>query len=41
LEHDTKLLYATAHDGNWDAFANDFVTKSPDDFDMILQRRCG
>src|ERR1700755_3582994 len=30
LENDTKLLFATKYDGEWDAYIDDFVTKIPD-----------
>jgi hypothetical protein len=35
LDNDTKLLFATAYDGDWGAYIDDFVTKIPDDMDMI------
>src|SRR5262249_17677544 len=35
LENDTKLLFATAYDGDWDAYIDDFVTKIPDYLDLI------
>ncbi len=31
LDNDTKLLFATAYDGEWDAYIDDFATKIPDD----------
>ena len=36
LDNDTKLLFATAYDGDWDAYIDDFVTKIPDDMDLIF-----
>jgi hypothetical protein len=36
LDNDTKLLFATAYDGDWDAYIDDFATKVPDDMDMIF-----
>ena len=36
LDNDTKLLFATAYDGDWDPYIDDFVTKIPDDMDMIF-----
>ena len=36
LDNDTKLLFATAYDGDWDAYIDDFVTKIPDDMDVIF-----
>ena len=35
LENDTKLLFATAYDGEWDAYIDDFVTKIPDYLDPV------
>ena len=29
LDNDTKLLFATAYDGDWDAYIDDFATKIP------------
>jgi hypothetical protein len=36
LENDTKLLFATAYDGQWDAYIDDFVTKIPNSMDLIF-----
>jgi len=35
LENDTKLLFATAYDGEWDAYIDDFAAKIPDYLDVI------
>ena len=35
LENDTKLLFATTYDGEWDAYIDDFATKIPDYLDLI------
>ena len=35
LENDTKLLFATTFDGDWDAYIDDFITKIPDYLDII------
>ena len=35
LENDTKMLFATAYDGDWDAYIDDFATKIPDFLDII------
>jgi hypothetical protein len=35
LENDTKLLFATAYDGDWDAYIDDFAAKIPDYLDII------
>ena len=34
LDNDTKLLFATAYDGDWDPYIDDFATKIPDDLDI-------
>jgi hypothetical protein len=36
IESDTKLLFATAYDGEWDAYIDDFVTKVPNALDMLF-----
>src|SRR6187397_3011142 len=36
LENDTKLLFATAYDGEWDAYIDDFVTKIPNALDLFF-----
>ena len=36
LDNDTKLLFATAYDGDWDPYIDDFVMKIPDALDMLL-----
>jgi len=33
---DTKLLFATAYDGDWDAYIDDFVTKIPNSMDLLF-----
>jgi hypothetical protein len=35
LENDTKLLFATTFDGDWDTYIDDFVTRIPDYLDLI------
>jgi hypothetical protein len=35
LDNDTKMLFATAYDGDWDAYIDDFATKIPDFLDVI------
>jgi hypothetical protein len=35
LDNDTKLLFATTYDGEWDSYIDDFVTKTPDYLDII------
>ena len=35
LENDTKLLFAMAFDGDWDAYIDDFATKIPDYLDIL------
>jgi len=36
LDNDTKLLFATTYDGDWDTYINDFATKIPDSLDMLF-----
>ena len=36
FDNDTKLLFATAYDGDWDAYIDDFVTKIPNSMDLIF-----
>src|SRR5262249_19203974 len=35
LDNDTRLIFATTYDGDWDAYIDDFVTKIPDYLDII------
>ena len=35
FDNDTRLLFATSFDGDWDAYIDDFVTKIPDYLDII------
>ena len=36
LDNDTKLLFATAYDGDWDPYIEDFATKIPDIMDIAF-----
>jgi hypothetical protein len=36
LENDTKMLFATAYDGDWDDYINDFATKIPAYMDLLF-----
>src|SRR5512133_298328 len=36
LDNDTKLLFATAYDGDWDAYIDDFATKIPIAMDVLF-----
>ena len=36
LDNDTKLLFCTAFDGEWDPYIDDFATKIPDEMDIIF-----
>jgi hypothetical protein len=36
VDNDTKLLFATAYDGEWDPYIDDFATKIPDEMDMVF-----
>ena len=35
LDNDTRMLFATAYDGDWDAYIDDFAAKIPDFLDII------
>ena len=37
LDNDTRMLFATAYDGDWDAYIDDFATKIPDFLDTAVQ----
>ena len=36
LDNDTKLLFATTYDGEWDAYIDDFATKIADAMDLLF-----
>jgi hypothetical protein len=36
LDNDTKLLFATAYDGDWDLYIEDFVAKIPNEMDVLF-----
>ena len=36
LDNDTKLLFATTYDGDWDPYIDDFVAKIPDYLDLLF-----
>src|SRR6201981_2992312 len=36
LDNDAKLLFATAYDGDWDPYIDDFATKITDQMDVIF-----
>ena len=35
FDNDTRMIFATAYDGEWDAYIDDFVAKIPDYLDII------
>src|SRR5580765_9025966 len=35
FDNDTRMLFATAYDGDWDTYIDDFVAKIPDYLDII------
>ncbi|MFL4909791.1 hypothetical protein ACJ6WF_43360 [Streptomyces sp. MMS24-I2-30] len=37
FDDDTRLMFATNFDGDWDAYIDDFAAQVPDVFDAILQ----
>ena len=36
FDNDTRLLFATAYDGEWDPYIVDFSTKIPDELDLLF-----
>jgi len=36
LDNDTRFLFASAYDGDWDAYLDDFATRIPDSLDIIF-----
>ncbi len=36
IEDDTKLLFATTYDKDWDTYIDDFATKIPDAMDLLF-----
>jgi hypothetical protein len=41
LDNDTKLLFATTYDGEWDTYIDDFSTKIPDALDVLFSNMEG
>ena len=41
LDNDTKLLFASAYDGDWDTYINDFATLIPDALDVVFSEAEG
>ncbi len=37
FDDDTRILFATTYDGDWDAYINDFATKIPELMDLLFQ----
>src|SRR5262249_52097319 len=35
-DNDTKLIFATAYDDQWDPYIDDFATKMPDEMDVVF-----
>ena len=36
LDNDTKMIFATAYDGDWDSYIDDFATKIPNEMDVVF-----
>jgi hypothetical protein len=36
LDNDTKFLFASAYDGEWDPYIEDFATKIPEEMDILF-----
>ena len=41
LDNDTKLLFATAYDGDFDPYIDDFATKIPNGLDLLFANTSG
>jgi len=41
LDNDTRLLFATTYDGDWDPYIDDFATKIPDALDVLFSNMVG
>jgi hypothetical protein len=41
LDGDTKLLFATTYDGDWESYINDFATLIPDALDLLFSEAQG
>ena len=37
FDDNTRILFATAYDGDWDTYINDFATKIPELMDLLFQ----
>jgi hypothetical protein len=38
FDNDTKLLFASTYDGDWETYINDFATLIPDALDLVFSR---
>ena len=36
LDNDTRILFATTYDGEWDPYVDDFATQIPDELDVVF-----
>ena len=41
IDNDTRLLFCTSFDGDWDYFIDDFGTKIPDELDALFSEAVG
>lgn len=41
FENDTKLLFASTYDGDWETYINDFATLIPDALDLVFAQAEG
>jgi len=41
IDNDTKLLFCTAYDGDWDPYIDDFATKIPNEMDVVFSNLDG
>jgi hypothetical protein len=36
FDNDTRMLFCTAYDGDWDTYIDDFVAKIPNELDLVF-----
>ena len=41
IDNDTKMLFATTYDGDWEPYIDDFSTKIPDSLDVLFSNMVG
>lgn len=41
FDNDTRVIFASTYDGDWDAYMNDFATIIPDELDLLFHECAG